>query len=240
MSKRRGRSLGLKARHKLLGQFLIAGAFAFWLWTSSRPNITTDIWLSSTLHFALGPFYYVLAMIWVIGFSNAANLADGLDGLAGGLSALTALGLAWTVGSVGLGFEHLHLFGYAVAGACLGFLCYNAHPARVFMGDTGSLAIGAGFAAMAIVGKQEILLLIIGAVFMAEMLSVVIQVGVFKATGGKGKGRRVFKMAPLHHHFELTGWPETLVVARFLIAGALALALGLLCAPYLSSWMVVR
>ena len=163
------------------------------------------------------------------------NLTDGLDGLAGGLSILTALGLAWTVYQMG-DLATLPLFGYALAGACLGFLWFNAHPAKVFMGDTGSLALGSSFAAMGIMGKQEVLLLVFCAVFLMEMFSVMIQVAFFKATGGKtGGGRRVFRMTPIHHHFELGGWAETQVVARFWILGVLALILGLWCANWVNT-----
>lgn len=236
----RGKSLGLKARQKLAGQIAIALAFAAWLALTAQPNFTTVVTFG---HAAvdLGYGYYALAAVLLIGLSNAANLTDGLDGLAGGLAMLTALGLAWTVYTLGPNYEGLPVFGYAVAGACLGFLWYNAHPARVFMGDTGSLALGAGLAALGIVGKQEVLLLLFALVFIAETVSVMIQVSVFKATGGKtGGGRRVFRMTPLHHHFELGGVPETQVVARFWIVGLLALAVGLLLAPRVSPFGVVR
>ena len=156
--------------------------------------------------------------------------------MAGGLAILTALGLAWSVYTFKPEYDLLPRFGYAVAGACLGFLWYNAHPARVFMGDTGSLALGSSFAAMAIIGKQEVLLLIFALVFLMEVGSVMIQVPYFKMTGG----RRVFKSTPVHHHFELSGWAETQVVARFWILGVIALAVGLLLAPSLSVWIRPR
>ena len=174
----------------------------------------------------LGFGYYVLAFLLMIGLSNATNLTDGLDGLAGGLAILTALGLAWTVYTSRPGFEQLPLFGYAVAGACLGFLWYNAHPAKVFMGDTGSLALGSSFAAMALIGKQEFLLLVFTPCFCWRCSASSCK----SRTSRRPTGKRIFKMTPLHHHFELSGWAETQVVARFWIGGVLALALGLLCA----------
>lgn len=231
---RRGKSLGLKAREKLAGQALIALLFVGWLALTAQPNLTTQVWLWHDQHIDLGWFYYALAFLLLIGMSNAANLTDGLDGLAGGLAIFTYLGLALTTH---LNFPQVSLFGFTLAGACLGFLWYNAHPAKVFMGDTGSLALGSSFAAMAIVGKQEILLLLFAIVFLLELFSVMIQVSVFKATGGKPNGRRVFKMTPIHHHFELSGWAETQVVARFWILGILALILGLLLAPQMYWWL---
>lgn len=230
----RGKSLGLKARQKLAGQLVIALAFVTWLALTAQPNFTTVLtWGRATLDLGWG--YYLLVVVLMVGLSNATNLTDGLDGLAGGLAMLTALGLAWTVYTLKPGDELLPMFAYAVAGACGGFLWYNAHPARVFMGDTGSLALGSSFAALGVIGKQELLLLVFALVFIAETVSVMVQVGVFKATGGKaGGGRRVFRMTPLHHHFELGGVPETQVVARFWLVGLLALAGGLLLAPHIA------
>lgn len=230
----RGKSLGLKARQKLAGQACIALAFIAWLAANAQPNFTTVVTFGRA-SLDLGAGYYALVAVLMIGLSNATNLTDGLDGLAGGLAMLAAFGLAWTVYTFKPGFEGLPLFGYAVAGACLGFLWYNAHPARVFMGDTGSLALGSSFAALGVIGKQELLLLIFALVFIAETLSVMVQVTVFKATGGRDHGgRRVFRMTPLHHHFELGGVPETQVVARFWTAGVLCLIAGLLLAPHVS------
>ncbi len=236
---RRGKSLGLLARQKLAGQVAIALAFVTWLYLTAQADFTTVVWAWRNQHIDLGYFYYVLAFFLIIGLSNAANLTDGLDGLAGGLSIFTLLGLSLTTH---LMFPQLPLFGFALAGACLGFLWYNAHPARVFMGDTGSLALGSSFAVMGILGKQELLLLLFTVVFLVEMVSVMIQVSVFKATGGRGAdgkdiGRRVFRITPIHHHFEKCGWPETQVVARFWILGILALVLGLLLAPAMYVWL---
>jgi phospho-N-acetylmuramoyl-pentapeptide-transferase len=236
---RRGKSLGLLARQKLAGQVVIALAFVTWLYLTAQPNFTTQVWAWHEQHIDLGYVYYLLAFFLIIGLSNAANLTDGLDGLAGGLSIFTLVGLSLTTHLI---FPQIPLFGFALAGACLGFLWYNAHPAKVFMGDTGSLALGSSFAVMGIIGKQEVLLLLFTVVFLMEMVSVMIQVGVFKATGGRGPdgkdiGRRVFRMTPIHHHFEKCGWPETQVVARFWILGVLALVLGLLLAPAMYVWL---
>jgi phospho-N-acetylmuramoyl-pentapeptide-transferase len=221
----------------MLGQAVIAGIFVLWLMWSSLTTGRAD---TTIIHmgphqFNLGAAYYVLAFLWIIGMSNATNFTDGLDGLLGGTAILAALGVTIAVATISLtitGIDGLGLgwFGCALIGACLGFLWYNAHPAKVFMGDTGSLPIGAALAAMAIVSKHEILVLVFGVVFIIEMASVIIQVTVFKATGGKPNGRRVFKMTPIHHHFELSGVPETAIVTRFWIVGVLALLVGLLLA----------
>ena len=236
---RRGKSLGLLARQKLAGQVTIALAFVVWLYLTSQPLFTTQVWAWRDQHIDLGYLYYVLAFFLIIGLSNAANLTDGLDGLASGLSIFALIGLSLTTH---LMFPQLPVFGFTLAGACLGFLWYNSHPARVFMGDTGSLALGSSFAVMGILGKQELLLLLFTIVFLIETASVMIQVSVFKATGGKGPdgkdiGRRVFRMSPIHHHFQKVGWPETQVVARFWIVGILALVLGLLLAPAMYVWL---
>lgn len=227
LSIKRGKSLGLRARDKLLGQFVISALFVVWLHAVAVPGYTTAVHFGRWLNLGWG--YYVVVFIWIMGISNATNLTDGLDGLLGGTAIFAAVGLALTVLPVGGPHNRLPWFGFALAGACLGFLWYNAHPARIFMGDTGSLAIGAGLAAMALAGKQEVLLLLFSIIFVIETVSVMIQVAVFKATGG----RRVFKRTPIHHHFELCGWPETVVVARFWIVGAMALVAGVVVAPYI-------
>ena len=225
---KRGKSLGLMARQKLIGQVVIALAFVAYLALTARSEFTTEVVVWRRVTLDLGYGYYVFAFLLMIGLSNAVNLTDGLDGLAGGLSILAALGLAWAMPVLPADYLQLPLFNYALAGACLGFLWYNAHPAKVFMGDTGSLAIGASLAAMAILSKQELVLLVFAAMFLLEIGSVIVQVLYFKAT----KGKRIFKMSPLHHHFELSGLAETQVVARFWIGGVIALALGLLLACF--------
>jgi phospho-N-acetylmuramoyl-pentapeptide-transferase len=169
----------------------------------------------------------------VVGCSNAVNLTDGLDGLAAGLTAIAAATFAlfaYLMGRVDtsayLGLLHLPgagemaVFAVGLAGAAVGFLWYNAHPAEVFMGDTGSLAMGGAIAVMSTLLKSEFLLLIVGGVFVVEALSVIIQTSYFRYTHRRyGQGRRVFRMAPVHHHFEQLGWPESKVVIRFWILG---------------------
>lgn len=174
----------------------------------------------------IGLLYVPIAVVAIIGMSNAVNLTDGLDTLAGGLAAIAfvAFGIiAYWQGQVGV-----VTFAFTMVGALMGFLWFNAHPAQVFMGDTGALALGATLAVVAFMTGQWLLLPVVGAVFIAETLSVMIQVAYFKATGGK----RLFKMTPLHHHFELKGWSETQVTMRFWIigmaAGLLGVALALL------------
>jgi len=226
LSIKRGKNLGLKAREKLLAQFIVAGAFVAWLWLTSKPEFTTEIWLGRYVNF--GVWYYLIALLLIMGMSNATNLTDGLDGLAGGVTVIAAVGLSSVLCPFG-SFIESSWFCQALAGACMGFLCYNAYPAKIFMGDTGSLGIGASLAAAAIVGKQELMLLLFGLVFIMEMASVMIQVSYFKLT----RGKRVFMKTPIHHHFQMLGWPETVVVARFLIVGVLAMVVGLMIAPRL-------
>jgi phospho-N-acetylmuramoyl-pentapeptide-transferase len=214
------RSLGLKARQKLFGQILLAIALAYI--ATSFFGRGTDLWIpfiSSRVD--LGGFYYVLIFLVLVGTTNAVNLTDGLDGLAAGTSTVAAV--AYAVIALYFGQPELAIFCVALAGACLGFLRYNAYPAKVFMGDTGSLAIGGALAAVAVMTKTELLLVIIGGVFVMEALSVIIQVISFKSTG-----KRIFRMSPIHHHFELAGWPETKVVKVFWVAGLLCAILGVL------------
>lgn len=217
----RGKSLGLKARHKLVAQFLIAIAFVVWVVINrtAHPNV---IYFRGNAGIYVGWGYYPIAVLLVAGMSNAVNLTDGLDGLAAGLTAIAAVTLGLVVlGAPGKG-SGLAIASWAIAGACIGFLWYNCHPARVFMGDTGSLALGGAVAGIAIAGRYEMLLIPVAALFIVEMLSVMIQVVSFKTTG-----KRVFKMTPLHHHFELAGWPETRIVARFWIV-QLVICVGVL------------
>jgi phospho-N-acetylmuramoyl-pentapeptide-transferase len=183
----------------------------------------------------MGPFAVAMFALIIVGASNAVNLTDGLDGLATGCSLTTAIayaGFGYISGNVQyseyLGVAHhtmaneLPIIAMALAGACLGFLWYNAHPARMFMGDTGSLALGGCIATLAIGCKQEIVLALVGGVFVMEAMSVIIQVVSFKK-----RGKRVFRMAPIHHHFELGGWHENQVIVRFWIMSLLFALLGL-------------
>jgi len=172
-------------------------------------NFPTTVWIPfTTWNIDFGMAYYAFVFIMIVGTSNAVNLTDGLDGLAAGSCAITSV--AYVVISVALGYVNFAVFSAALTGACLGFLFYNQHPAKMFMGDTGSLALGGALAAMAILTKTELLLIIAGGLYVIEALSVIIQVVSFKT-----RGVRVFKMSPIHHHFELSGWSEVKVVTVF-------------------------
>jgi phospho-N-acetylmuramoyl-pentapeptide-transferase len=217
---RQARNLGLRARERLAMQ-AAAGLVLGW-YATGQPWFETTISLPGGLGVDLRGWYAVLAALLFMGFANAVNITDGLDGLAAGLVAIAALGLA-AVGAVSLRPDAAVL-GFAVVGAGAGFLRVNAHPARVIMGDVGSNALGAVLAALAIMMKAEVALFVIGGVFLAEAASVLLQVAYFQTTGG----RRIFRMSPLHHHFELVGWPEVVIVRRFYWAGSVCLLLGLL------------
>jgi len=246
-----GRPRGLVARYKMVGQLsfgLGLGLFLVMVPIHPMPATWTMVpffegWVAAFWV----PAYVVFVSMVVSGSSNAVNLTDGLDGLAAGLGAiaLATFGVfAYLIGRVdtsaylGLfylpGAGELAVFAAALAGGAIGFLWYNAHPAEVFMGDTGSLAMGGALAVMAILLKAEFLLVIVGGVFVAEALSVMVQVGWFKYTKRtRGEGIRLLQMAPLHHHFEKLGWAETKVVIRFWI-------LGILCALLAFSTLKIR
>lgn len=213
------RNLGLKARQKLLGQVIMALALAFI--ATKYFGLHTDIWIPGLgANIDLGPLYYILIFLVLVGTTNAVNLTDGLDGLAAGTT--TCAAVAYAVIALSFNKPDLAIFCVALAGATLGFLRYNAYPAKVFMGDTGSLALGGALAAVAVMTKTELLLVVVGGVFVLEALSVIIQVISFKSTG-----KRVFRMSPIHHHFELGGWSETKVVTVFWLVGALFAILAL-------------
>lgn len=213
------RSLGLTARQKLFGQFVVAIIICIFL---IQMGHSTDLHIPLTeLYIPLGWFYYVFIILFMLGISNAVNFTDGLDGLLSGTSAI-AFG-AFAVIAIMMAELNTAIFAVAMIGAVLGFLVFNAHPAKVFMGDTGSLGIGGGIAAVAILTKTEILFLVIGGIFVIEVMSVIMQVISFKTTG-----KRIFKMSPIHHHFELSGWSEWRVVTTFWAVGVLLAAAGLL------------
>ncbi|MDR1701192.1 MAG: phospho-N-acetylmuramoyl-pentapeptide-transferase [Sporomusaceae bacterium] len=215
----RKRSLGLRAREKLLGQILMAGALSYY--ANVYLGRGTDLWiplLGTNVDF--GAAYYALIFFVLVGTTNAVNLTDGLDGLAAGTTVISAAAYA-LIASI-FSEPGLAVFCAATAGACLGFLRCNAHPAQVFMGDTGSLALGGALASVAVITKTELLLAVVGGVYVIETLSVFIQVISFKTTG-----KRVFKMSPIHHHFELSGWHEKKVVTVFWCAGFLFAAAAL-------------
>jgi len=227
----RKRSLGLRPAQKLVLQVLLAAAIGLvFIWMGTRGQF--DLRLSFPFFKQWVPYLGWLYLPWIVfilvGSSNAVNLADGLDGLAIGLTLISATALTaltyiaghalWSqylnIARVPLAAE-LTVFVGALAGACLGFLWFNCHPAQVFMGDVGALSLGGTMAVVSLLIKQEFLLFTVAGVFILEALSVLIQVSYFKMSGGK----RIFKMAPLHHHFELSGWPEGRVVIRFWILG---------------------
>lgn len=204
------RNLGLTAKQKLLLQILFAVILAVYQSHYSVYGTRIAIpFLNEIVDF--GIWYVPFIAFVVVAMVNSVNLTDGLDGLASGVTLIVALFLA-IVGSV-YGSPAAALFCSAVAGACFGFLIFNKHPARVFMGDTGSLALGGGIAAAAIIMNVVLILPFVGGVYVAEALSVILQVLSYKA-----RGKRIFKMAPLHHHFELSGWKETKIVAVFWFA----------------------
>jgi len=223
------RNLGLTAKQKLLGQFILPAVFCYCI--TEIMVVPTTLWIPVVdIQLQLGWGYYVLAFLIIVGATNAVNLTDGLDGLAGGTSAVAAIafsviGLMAASMTNSIGAESVAYFGAIIAAVCLGFLVYNVNPAKVFMGDTGSLALGGAFAAMAILTKTELLLVVIGGIFVMEALSVIIQVISFKT-----RGVRVLKMSPIHHHFELSGWAEQTVVNRFWFGGAVLAIIGVLLA----------
>ena len=213
------RNLGLTAKQKFLLQFLLAGAYVYFAETHLQ---NTTLWVPLlNVTFDFGWAYYALAFILLVGTTNAVNLTDGLDGLVSFVSIPVTLAFAFIAYMQGM----LDVSGFALGltGACLGFLLFNRHPAQVFMGDTGSLALGGGIAALALLTNTELLLVIIGGVYVAEAMSVIIQVTYFRLTGGK----RIFRMSPLHHHYELGGWNEVKVVRVFTLVSLLLSALGL-------------
>lgn len=215
----RGRSLGLKARSKLAGGLVITLLFILLLRLLGLYSTQVIIpYLGAEINF--GSLYPLLVFLVIIAASNSVNLTDGIDGLAAGAAVIALFAFTWIAYRAGLAGAALYCG--ALAGSCLGFLVYNRHPARLFMGDVGSLALGGAFAALAVILKVEFFLVIIGGVFVLEALSVIIQVASFQLTG-----RRVFLMSPLHHHFELKGWSEWRVVLTFWGAALIFALLGL-------------
>lgn len=215
---------GISPRTKLLLQIAIASLFCLWL-LATQPATVTTIALPLGLTLPLGSLFWIVAGFVLVAESNATNLTDGLDGLAAGTGAIALLGMGALIGSTA---PDLMVFCAALSGAYLGFLAHNRNPASVFMGDTGSLALGGALAGVALLSQNLWGLLIIGGLFVAEALSVVLQVSYYKATKGpNGIGKRLFKMAPLHHHLELTGWSELQVVLLCYVASGLLALLGL-------------
>ena len=222
---------GLTPKGKLLLQALAAGLFL--LWAGLHGAIPTSIALPWGWLLPIGLLIWPLGLFVFLAESNATNLTDGLDGLAAGVGAIVLVGLSLQLMLRGNGGDPA-LAGYAaaLAGAWLGFLLHNRHPARVFMGDTGSLAMGAALTALALLSNSLWPLLLMGGLLLAESLAVILQVLVFKATkGADGQGKRLLRMAPLHHHFELGGWSERRVVVSFWGVSLLLVALGLVLVP---------
>ncbi|MBR0061157.1 MAG: phospho-N-acetylmuramoyl-pentapeptide-transferase [Selenomonadaceae bacterium] len=212
---------GLLARYKLLGQIFIVVVTVF-VANELLIDFSPTIWLPIVdVTLDAGKLYLPFMLIVMVGASNAVNLTDGLDGLASGCMAIAAS--CYAVICILTGHEELAIFCAATVGACVGFLKFNFHPAKVFMGDTGSLALGGAFAAVGILTHTEVLLAIVGFVFVCEALSVILQVISFQTTG-----KRIFRMSPLHHHFELGGWSEIKVVFVFWSVGLIAGVVGLL------------
>jgi phospho-N-acetylmuramoyl-pentapeptide-transferase len=214
----RRRSLGLRARTKL--GITIAISLALWFVAVHEAHLPTNLQLNFVdYHVQLGPLFPLLIYFVVAGTTSAVNLTDGLDGLAAGCAAIVLLayvGIAFLAGD----FDMAMLAGCLV-GACIGFLWYNAFPATIFMGDTGSLGLGGAIAGLAVMTKTEVLLILLGGIFVIEALSVAIQVISFQTTR-----RRVFLMAPIHHHFELKAWSETKIILRFWIVASICGAIG--------------
>lgn len=214
------RSLGLRAYQKIIAQLVVTGLYCYYIFGYLKFNTEVYIPFANGLSFDLGWLYIPLVFIIMIGTVNSVNLTDGLDGLASGVTVLVAT--FFTVVSIGID-SNITPITCAAVGSLLGFLLFNTYPARVFMGDTGSLALGGFVAATAIYLKMPIFLLIVGLIYVIETISVMIQVSYFKATK-----KRFFKMAPIHHHFELSGWNETKVVVVFCITTAILCLIGLL------------
>jgi phospho-N-acetylmuramoyl-pentapeptide-transferase len=214
------RSLGLRAREKVGLQLLVSIFFALFLLFYLQRGTEIIIPFSGN-SINLGYFYIPFLIIVLMGTSNGVNLTDGLDGLASGTTFLVAI--AFAIVCLMTAHYNLTIFCGALGGACLGFLAFNRYPARVFMGDTGSMALGGAVAAIACITKTEIALIIIGGIYVIETLSVILQIISFQSTG-----RRIFLMAPLHHHYELKGWKEKQVVKAFWTAAAVFALLGVL------------
>ena len=215
------RSMGLRAWQKMIGQFVVTGIFAFYLTNYTDVSLAMKIPFLSNQYLDFGIFNIPVLLFIVVGTANGTNFTDGLDGLASSVTVIVATFFTVVAIGTGSGIEPITC---AVVGALLGFLLFNVYPASVFMGDTGSLALGGFVAATAYMLQMPLFIPIVALIYAVEVLSVMIQVGYFKLTGGK----RFFKMAPIHHHFELCGWSETRVVAVFTITTAL-LCLAALC-----------
>ncbi len=208
-------NLGLNPKQKIVFQLVLCIAFLGILYLLGDRETTIDL-LFVQLDF--GIFYYPVMILFIIYISNAVNLTDGIDGLCASVSVISMLTL--TVLCASFGQKELSLYAMTVAGGCIGFLVWNLHPAKCFMGDTGSMYLGGAFAALGVACRMHLLLVLVGLVYVLDALSVVIQVLYFKYTKKKyGEGRRIFKMSPVHHHFEMCGWGEYKIVTVFSLVG---------------------
>lgn len=216
------RSLGLKPLQKMLGQFVVTAIFVYYYFDVAKMEATVSIPFVRGQVFLMPDWLFILfVFIVVLGTVNGVNFTDGLDGLASGVTAIVAT--FFTVAALALNADMTPITG-AVVGSLLGFLLFNTYPARVFMGDTGSLALGGFVASIALMLHMPLFIVIVGLIYLLEVISVILQVGYFKLT----HGRRIFKMAPIHHHFELCGYSETQVVAAFSVVTALLCLVGVM------------
>lgn len=215
------RNLGLRAYQKLLAQVILAVILAVYQSNTSVVETKVIIPFLSNQYLDLGILYIPFIVFVVVGTVNSVNLTDGLDGLASGVSIIVLA--FFSLVATNWGMDSISVFSSALTGACLGFLIHNAHPAKVFMGDTGSLALGGAISAIAILMNLSLIIPIVGGIFLAEALSDIIQVASFKLTG-----KRVFLMAPLHHHFEQKGWKETKIVGIFWLITAILCIIGII------------
>ena len=214
------RSLGLKAYQKIILQFALALFVSYYQYSAS-PSATQIMVPFTDYIINLGPLYVPIMMFVIIGTVNAVNLTDGLDGLASGITLIVSI--FFMLLAISVGNSDVAILAAATGGACLGFLGFNSYPAKVFMGDTGSMALGGAVVSFAVLTNSVLLIPIVGGIYFAEAISVIIQVTSFRLTG-----KRVFKMAPIHHHFEQCGWPETRVVFVFWIATVVLAWIGII------------
>ncbi|UMZ73255.1 phospho-N-acetylmuramoyl-pentapeptide-transferase [Natranaerofaba carboxydovora] len=212
-------SLGLRARQKIIGQLLVVAIFGFYLLSIDH---STKLFIPFTdITIEIGFFYFLLVAMMILGTANAVNLTDGLDGLAGGI---VIIGLtAYIIVAHMMGLNNIAYFGSSLMGGVAGFLIFNLHPAKIFMGDVGSLSLGSALAVMAILTKTELTLIIVGIVLITETVSVILQVLFYQLTG-----KRILLMSPLHHHFELSGWSEWKVVTTFWLVSLIAAFVGVI------------
>lgn len=224
-------NLGLNSKQKMIMQFVLSVAFLAVLYALGDKSTAIDFIL---FEIDFGILYYPIMILFIIYVSNAVNLTDGVDGLCGSVTFVTMLAMA-AICAILKSYE-ISVYAIAIAGGCLGFLVWNLHPAKCFMGDTGSMYLGGSFVAIGLATHQHLLIVLVGLVYILEALSVVIQVSYFKITarqhykktGEKGKGKRIFKMSPIHHHFEMSGFSEYKIVITFSLAAIVFSVLGVL------------